>query len=526
MTSSSNWPQFLLIIVLMNFTSSVFAAESACLELFQEANLAEGALFCEQNKAWRNFAGTVKNRPALFVEPQTEAQVASIVKAAYRLNLRVRPVGSGHSWSKFTQTNEILMGTHQLKSAIKIKDNGRKMTFTAAAGTRLRDAVAALRLKGYAVQNLGSTMSQTLGGVVSTNTHGTGVTKPGFAGLVESLRMVDGMGNIRVASATKNRELFRSVLAGAGMVGVITEITFRIEKDFYLSESKQFVNVKKLFQQSSFRQYLAENEWFSLLWPIHAKNATVLIRNRIGEDQTKVKFSWQRKRKGTNRGMDFVRTGGLHKVDPDIASLGRNVVTNKFVSLLANDPDTWEGIFNTFYRLVPAFTSAVPSNYYYSEALSDTFEVEEWDWNIETEIFFPIEFVPQYIQALQAYAKQMKKEKIALVAPFVGLRFVKGDHNYLSQTYIHKGYDKFVAVTLYDHDLTHYGTRWFKDNLKILHKIINDPTLIRMHLGKIYHDSEGHFHKRFHHWDKFKAARNASDPKGIFLNQWTEKFFQ
>lgn len=513
------------LFVLTNLSKANTDLPDSCERLLSLASLKPKNINCETNKKWKNFGGTVLNSPAVFIEPRSEEQVSAIVKAANKLEWRIRPVGSGHSWSQFTKTNQILMGTHKLVKPIVINHNPENPTVTTASGMVLKYAVKELKEKGYALPNLGSMQSQTFGGVVSTNTHGTGITKTGFAGLVESLRLVDGMGAVRVLSKNQNPELFYSALSGAGMVGIITELTIKIEKDYYLEVLQSFRSIDKLFNSDEWLNQLNENEWFSMLWPIHEKTATILTRNRISKSQTIPKQYWKKKRKGSQRGFTLEKRGGLMQKNAKAALFARKHVTNRFISLMAKDPDTWEGIFNILYRFVPAFTSSVPSNYHYSEAISDNYDVEEWDWNIETEVFFPIEFLPEYIKELKKYSKSLKKEGRGLVAPFIGLRFVKGDDSYLSPTYIHKGYDKFVAVTLYDHSLTEYSTQWFKDNLKMMHKVINDPTLIRMHLGKIYHDSEGHFQKRFYNWDKFKAARMESDPKGLFLNKWTEKFF-
>ena len=517
---------FLFVLsCLMTVNSNSSVISDSCNYLLNVASLAEQEVNCETNKKWKNFGGTVLNSPAIFIEPENEEQVVAIVKAAYKLNWRVRPVGSGHSWSQFTKTNQILMGTHKLVKPIVINRDKDVPTFTSSSGVVLHNVVKKLQKEGYALPNLGSMQSQTLGGLVSTNTHGTGITKTGFAGLVKSLRLVDGMGNVHILSTNKNPDLFYSALSGAGMVGIITELTFDIEKDYYLEVLQSFRRIDKLFDSDEWLNLLNQNEWFSMLWPIHEKTATILTRNRITKEQTIPRYSWNKTRKGTQRGFKFEKEGGLLRKNTKAALFARKHLTNRFISLLAKDPGTWEGVFNILYRFVPAFTSSVPANYHYSEAISDNYEVEEWDWNIETEIFIPIEFLPEYVKELKKYSKLMRKEGTSLVAPFIGLRFVKGDHSFLSPTYIHKGYDKFVAITLYDHSLTDYSTRWFKDNLNILHKVINDPTLIRMHLGKIYHDSEGFFQERFYHWNKFKAARLESDPKGIFLNNWTKKFF-
>lgn len=70
----------------------------------------------------------------------------------------------------------------------------------------------------------------TIGGAVSTNIHGRGLTWQPFVADLESLTLVKVDGAIVTVSRTENAELFRLVVGGYGLFGVIVEVKLRLIK--------------------------------------------------------------------------------------------------------------------------------------------------------------------------------------------------------------------------------------------------------------------------------------------------------
>ena len=68
----------------------------------------------------------------------------------------------------------------------------------------------------------------TLGGAVSANVHGRGLTLAPFVGDVESLQIVDAEGELRTASRRENAELFRLAMGGYGLFGVVASVRLRL----------------------------------------------------------------------------------------------------------------------------------------------------------------------------------------------------------------------------------------------------------------------------------------------------------
>ena len=67
-----------------------------------------------------------------------------------------------------------------------------------------------------------------IGGAVSANVHGRGLSLAPFVGDVESLTLLDASGARHTCSRTENRELFRLVCGGYGLLGFIDTVTLRL----------------------------------------------------------------------------------------------------------------------------------------------------------------------------------------------------------------------------------------------------------------------------------------------------------
>jgi FAD/FMN-containing dehydrogenase len=68
----------------------------------------------------------------------------------------------------------------------------------------------------------------TIGGSVSANCHGRGLTMPPIVGDVEAIRLVQADGSLIECSREKNEELFRLAIGGYALFGVIYAVTLRL----------------------------------------------------------------------------------------------------------------------------------------------------------------------------------------------------------------------------------------------------------------------------------------------------------
>jgi FAD/FMN-containing dehydrogenase len=68
----------------------------------------------------------------------------------------------------------------------------------------------------------------TMGGCLSANVHGRGLTLPPFVGDVESFKLLDAQGDLKNCSRAENPELFRLAIGGYGLFGLIYSVTLRL----------------------------------------------------------------------------------------------------------------------------------------------------------------------------------------------------------------------------------------------------------------------------------------------------------
>ncbi|MGH4012358.1 MAG: FAD-binding oxidoreductase [Pseudonocardiaceae bacterium] len=86
----------------------------------------------------------------------------------------------------------------------------------------------------------------TIGGSVSANCHGRGLTMAPIVADVESLRLVRADGSVVVCSRQQNPELFRLVVGGYGLFGAIYSVTIRLSRRTKLERVVEVITVKQL----------------------------------------------------------------------------------------------------------------------------------------------------------------------------------------------------------------------------------------------------------------------------------------
>lgn len=169
---------------------------------------------------WSNWAGNVTDS-AEAVAPRTPEEVVEAVRSAAGEGRRIRPVGSGHSFTAIAQADELRLDLHHLSGIVSAdRHTGRVRVL---AGTPLRILNQALDWLGLAMPNLGDIDAQTLAGATSTGTHGTGAGLPGLAAGIVGLQLVTPDGQERWVDES-DPELFGAARVGLGALGVVTEI--------------------------------------------------------------------------------------------------------------------------------------------------------------------------------------------------------------------------------------------------------------------------------------------------------------
>jgi L-gulono-1,4-lactone dehydrogenase len=212
-------------------------------------------------RTWRNHTGNQAVEPLRIYRPRRAEELVDIVREAEACDATVRAVGSGHSWSDVALTTGFLVDTHRLSRRLgtddgTLRDGVQTATLSRAeAGMRLRELNASLWDDGLALSNMGGYDAQTIAGVMSTSTHGSGIAFGPIADAVRSLDLVAAGGRrlriepaggptdpARFAARRPGRTLvqddhvFRAAVVGVGSLGIVHEVLLQVQPAFWLRE--------------------------------------------------------------------------------------------------------------------------------------------------------------------------------------------------------------------------------------------------------------------------------------------------
>ena len=85
-----------------------------------------------------------------------------------------------------------------------------------------------------------------IGGALSANAHGRGLTRPPMVGDVAAFTLMDAQGKLRRCSRTENAELFRLAIGGYGLFGVMTTVRLRLTPRHKVQRTVEVIDLDKL----------------------------------------------------------------------------------------------------------------------------------------------------------------------------------------------------------------------------------------------------------------------------------------
>jgi FAD/FMN-containing dehydrogenase len=218
---------------------------------------------------WQNTIRKYKVTPVKLFEPESLQDIVSIIQEAESKNLKVRAVGSGHSFSDVAVSHEYMVDLFRLIHADHYNTQVRKEEFKNSklvecqAGIRLRELNSQLDAMGLALINMGAVDHQKLAGVVSTGTHGTGKDFEAMQGFVRSIVLVAGGGKVYRIEKTngitdpvkfnepgieliQDDDVFYSAVLNFGSMGIIYSLVMEVTDKYYLRETRILINWEEL----------------------------------------------------------------------------------------------------------------------------------------------------------------------------------------------------------------------------------------------------------------------------------------
>ena len=225
--------------------------------------------------SWNNWAGNQRSKPVRIERPENELEVVEVVRRAVADSLRVKVVGSGHSFTGIAVPDEVMIDLTRMNRVVKVDHTDGMITVQ--AGIVLSDLNAYLESHQLSMPNLGDVTYQTLAGAVSTSTHGTGLQRTGLAAQIRAFKLVTASGEVLTCDPVHNAEIFHCGRASLGALGVITEVTLNVVPAFNLRAVEQPMRISHVLD--NFAQLIQENDFFEFYWVPHTKWALTKANN-------------------------------------------------------------------------------------------------------------------------------------------------------------------------------------------------------------------------------------------------------
>ncbi|MFD9488073.1 D-arabinono-1,4-lactone oxidase [Streptomyces sp. NPDC059991] len=427
------------------------------------------------SSTWRNWAGNVTARPVREVSPASAAELAAAVRRAAEDGLKVKAVGTGHSFTTAAATDGVLIRPDLLTGIREIDRTA--MTVTVEAGTPLKRLNAVLAREGLSLTNMGDIMEQTVAGATSTGTHGTGRDSASIAAQITGLELITADGSLLKCSAEENTDVFAAARIGLGALGVVSAITFAVEPEFLLTAREEPMTFDKV--TSEFEALHAENEHFEFYWFPHTGNCNTKRNNRsAGPAAPPGRVSgWIE---------DEFMSNGLFQV---VCSLGRAV------------PATIPAIAKVSSRALSART--------YTDIPYKVFTSPRRVRFVEMEYAVPREAV---VEALREVRALVERSGLRVSFP-VEVRTAPADDIALSTA---SGRDTaYIAVHMYK------GTP-YQAYFTAVERIMTAHAG-RPHWGKVHSRDAEYFAEAYPRFGEFTALRDRLDPDRLFANAYLRR---
>lgn len=156
------------------------------------------------------------------VRPRTEQEVRQALAFARAHGLSVSVAGTQHSMGGQASHPDALILDMRGMDRVSVDEGAR--TVRVGAGAVWRDVLEALHPKGLSVAAMPSIDVLSVGGTVSVNAHGADFRTGSLASTVRSMRVMLADGTVRTVDRTSDPALFRAVVGGYGLFGVILEV--------------------------------------------------------------------------------------------------------------------------------------------------------------------------------------------------------------------------------------------------------------------------------------------------------------
>ncbi|KAJ3729165.1 L-gulonolactone D-arabinono-1,4-lactone oxidase [Lentinula guzmanii] len=434
--------------------------------------------------AFANWAKTFVCTPLAIFEPRNEYHCQVILELARREGKVVRVAGVGHSPSDLACTNEFMLRTTYLNRVLMIDKEKRRVL--AQGGITLHHLHAALAQHNLAMINLGSISDQTLAGIVTTASHGTGIDYGVMSTQVISMVILLADGSRVYCSRNEQPDLFLATVCGLGSTGLILSIELEVEPSFHLKEVLESRCFKDTL--SNLKQLVHSAEHTRMFWFPATDTVCVSMLNRTHETK---------------------RPGGSWFYD---SFMGFHIVQLLlFLGIYLH-------IFNTLAVFLASWLVSAGSS-----RVDDSYRVFNVDCRYlqhTTEWAIPYENTEPCLRELDKYFHEILVDPRERPHFPIEIRFSAPDDIWLSPS--HNQQTCWIGIVQYKLALRlQYSLqKLFEGFENILSKFEGRP-----HWAKAHKVGPEEFRNLYPHFGDFLQVLQTVDPKGLFRNEYMQRHF-
>lgn len=426
---------------------------------------------------WSNWSGGVTCKPAEFVTPRDEVELAAALR---KCAAPVRAPGTGHSFTPLNATTGTIIDLKDFDGLNGFDQTRNVATFGGA--TPIWEVGPLLHSAGAALKNMGDIDRQTLGGVVGTGTHGTGATLGSFSADVAHFRLVLADGSLIDCSPSENPEVFAAGRCAMGLFGVMTEIALYVRPAYKLIEKEFLLPTSELFTKLD--SLVADNRHFEFFWFPYADVAICKTLNETDAPAPEPRDAQAMFQRGEASGSQARVFSVLNDVLPYAPFLLKPA--HRFFSRMMPSPPKVRWSYEIFPNPRPV-------------------RFNEMEYAVPR---------AKGAQCVQEIAATIRKQKINTGFP-IEYRTVAADDVWMSPFY--KRDSATIALHQYHRVDT---TRLFAQTEAVLRRYEGRP-----HWGKRHTRSAAELAQIYPEYARFCALRRTLDPSGKFLNPYLANLF-
>ena len=185
------------------------------------------------------------------IQPKNIQEIENCLKYAKKNKLKIAIMGSGNSWTDvFLATDQLIVDLSHFDQINSFdKENG---IVNVQSGVKIGNLLAKLMPENFTLIGLSGSVTDTIGGMLSSNVHGKDTWKEGnFGQNIISFTMLLADNSIISVDLEKNNELFNAVIGGLGFMGIVLDISLKLKriKSYMLElQTHQCHNLDELFE--------------------------------------------------------------------------------------------------------------------------------------------------------------------------------------------------------------------------------------------------------------------------------------